>query len=306
MKTTPRPGPAPGHPRLDRPAGRRGWLGVLLGAGLAAGSAHACLGDGQVAEMFSAYAQAQPAPNPPALSAADGECTRAKFNRLLALQYGEPVGYKAGLTNPAVQRRFNHGSPVWGLLYGPMLLADGASVPVAFGARPLYEADLLVRVSDRAINQARTPAEVLQAVDQIIPFIELPDLVVQAPGQLNGAAITAINVGARLGVMGAPLAVPVTRGERHAWLDALRDMTVIVSANGIEQDRGQGRDVLDHPLNAVVWLVQDIAREQRSLRPGDLVSLGSFSRLLPPQAGTQVEVAYWGLPGTPRVRVRFP
>jgi 2-keto-4-pentenoate hydratase len=284
------------------------WRSALGAALLSlAGAAAACLSDAQVAALHDAYQARQPAPNPEGLSSADGECTRAKFNRLLAVQMGKVVGYKAGLTNPAVQRRFNHDSPVWGTLYEAMLLTDGAVVEATFGARPLFEADLLVRVASAAINQATTPAEVLAAVDQVIPFIELPDLVVQAPPRLNGAAISAINVGARLGVMGAPIAVPVTRAERFAMLDALRDMVVILSEAGKEVDRGKGSDVLEHPLNAVVWLAKDMARSGggASLQPGDLVSLGSFSRLLPPRPGLAVEVEYWGLPGQPKVRVSF-
>ena len=265
----------------------------------------ACLSDAEVVALHDAYLAKRPAANPSGLSDADGECTRAKLLRLMQAQLGDPVGYKAGLTNPAVQKRFNASAPVWGALYGPMLLKDGAVVEAAFGARPLFEADLLVRVSSDYINRATTPAEVLAAVDQVIPFIELPDLVVQAPPQLNGAAISAINVGARLGVLGAPMAVPATRAERFAMLDALRDMTVILSADGTEVDRGKGSDVLEHPLNAVVWLAKDLARNGQAMKPGDLISLGSFSRLLPPKAGLAVEVAYWGLPGTPRVKVSF-
>lgn len=286
-----------------RAAGLAALLAMLLGTAAQA----ACLTDAQVVALHDAYNARQPAANPEGLSAADGECSRAKFNRLLATQLGPVVGYKAGLTNPAVQKRFNHDSPVWGTLYESMLLKDGAVVDAAFGARPLFEADLLVRVSSAAINQAKTPADVIAAIDQVIPFIELPDLVVLAPPKLNGAAITAINVGGRLGVLGAPIAVQPTRAERFAMLDALRDMVVILSEGGQEVDRGKGSDVLDHPLNAVVWLARDMARsgDGASLKPGDLVSLGSFSRLLPPRPGLAVEAAYWGLPGTPKVSVRF-
>ncbi len=281
-------------------------IATVAALSLGSSGAHAaCMTDAQVSTLFDAYNRAEPAANPAELSTADGECSRAKFNRMLALQMGEPVGYKAGLTNPAVQKRFNATAPVWGTLYGPMLLANGAQVPANFGARALFEADLLVRVASAAINQARSPQEVMAAIDQVIPFIELPDLVVLAPGQLNGAAITAINVGARLGVLGTPVPVPATRGERFALQDALRDMTAIVSVDGVEADRGKGSDVLEHPLNAVVWLVQDMARHGVALKAGDLVSLGSFSRLLPPKAGMAVEVAYWGLPGTPKVQVKF-
>ena len=37
----------------------------------------------------------------------------------MARQLGAPVGYKAGLTNPAVQKRFNADAPVWGSLACP-------------------------------------------------------------------------------------------------------------------------------------------------------------------------------------------
>lgn len=261
----------------------------------------ACLSDVEAAAMVANYMARTPAANPEGLSAADGECTRSKVNRFLEQQLGKPVGYKAGLTNPAVQKRFNHNAPVWGVLYAPMLLKSGATVEAAFGARPLFEADMLVRVSDAAINQAKTPADVLRHIDQVIPFIELPDLLVQAPGKLNGAAINAINVGARLGVLGAPIAVQRT----PAFGDALRDFVVVLKGGGVELDRGKGSDVLEHPLNAVVWLAQDMARNGRAMKKGDLISLGSFSKLLPPKAGLAVEATYQGLPGNPTVSVNF-
>ena len=274
-------------------------LAALLATPLA--SQAACMDEAQVAAMYQAYQARQPAVNPEGLSAADGECSRGKFNALLARDLGAPVGYKAGLTNPAVQKRFNHDSPVWGTLYAPMLLADGAVVDAGFGARPLFEADMLVRVSSATINQARTPEEVLAAIDQVIPFIELPDLVVAAPPNLNGAAINAINVGARLGVTSAPL--PVQRNA--AFLDALRDMVVVIRGDGAELDRGKGSDVLGHPLAAVAWLAADMARDGKAMKVGDLISLGSFSKLMPPKPGLAVEVEYTGLPGSPKVAMRF-
>lgn len=281
-------------------------LALAAAALLAAAPAMAaCLSDAQVAALADAYHDKRPAPNPEGLSAADGECSRAKLLALLDLNLRERAGYKAGLTNPAVQKRFNADAPVWGVLYASMLLPEGSTVDARFGARPLYEADLLVRVKDAAINDAKSPADVIAAIDQVIPFIELPDLVVEAPPRLNGAAIAAINVGARLGVTGRPIAVPVTRGERYQLLDALGKMTVIVKADGAEVDRGKGSDVLEHPLNAVVWLAQDLKRHGLALKPGDVISLGSFSRLLPPKAGQKVEVEYWGLPEARTVGVSF-
>ena len=49
----------------------------------------------------------------------------------------------------------------------------------------------------------------------------------------------------------------------------------------------------------------DGPRAVEELKIGDLVSVGSFSRLLPPKPGQAVEVTYWGLPGTPVVTLSF-
>ena len=111
----------------------------------------------------------------------------------------------------------------------------------------------------------------------------------------------AINVGARFGVLGTPIAVTANA----EFSRALRDMQVVLKSDGVETDRGKGSDVLGHPLNAVIWLAQDLAREGLALRRGDLVSLGSFSRLLPPKPGLRVQAVYQGLPGSPVVDVSF-
>ena len=99
------------------------------------------------------------------------------------------------------------------------------------------------------------------------------------------------------------------RAERYAMLDALRDMVVVLSddssAGLVELGRGKGSDILEHPLNAVVWLAQALAQEGLAMKPGQLISLGSFSPLLPPKAGLKVRVTYSGLAGAQPVSVQF-
>jgi 2-keto-4-pentenoate hydratase len=55
----------------------------------------------------------------------------------------------------------------------------------------------------------------------------------------------------------------------------------------------------------VVWLAQDLARNGLALKKGDLVSVGSFSKLMPPKPGLKVEVQNQGLPDNPSVKVVF-
>jgi 2-keto-4-pentenoate hydratase len=282
-----------------RAAGLAALTGLMTMAGSLAQAA--CLSDAEVTRLMASLQVRRQVDTPEGLSAADAACTRAKFNASLEAAHGRPVGYKAGLTNPAVQKRFQATAPVWGALYAPMLLKDGAIVDAAFGARPLFEADLLVRVSSVRINQARNVEDVLQSIDQVIPFIELPDLMVDTPSKINGNVLAAVNVGARYGVVGTP--IPVQRTAEFS--QALRDMQVVVSGNGAELDRGRGSDVLEHPLNAVVWLAQALQADGVKLKVGDVLSLGSFSKLMPPKPGLAVQVRYNGLPGNPAVQVQF-
>ena len=218
----------------------------------------------------------------------------------LAASQGKVVGSKAGLTNPAVQKRFGHNSPVRGVLLEKMLLDDGAEVPAKFGAVPVFEADLVVVVKDEAINQARTPAEVIKHVASIRPFIELPDLVTAKEQPITGAVLTAINSGARLGVLGKPIAAT------PELADALGKMTVVMrDQDGKELGKAPGAAILGHPLNAVVWLAQDVAKSGGRLRAGDILSLGSFTAPNFTKPGTRVTVTYEGLPGNPTVSARF-
>ena len=87
--------------------------------------------------------------------------------------------------------------------------------------------------------------------------------------------------------------------------DGALKISSLTDATGKELDTGRGSAILEHPLNAVIWLAQDLKQAGIVLKPGDLLSLGSFSRLLPPQPGTTVRAVYEGLPGTPSVSVRF-
>lgn len=279
------------------------WLFLLAGLSGALGAATAqaaCPSESEAADLVARYLERQPLENPPAMTLAEGECGRDRVVALLGRQLGRVVGYKAGLTNPAVQKRFNYDQPVRGTLLAGMLLSDGTELPARFGAQPRLEADLLVRIKSPEIHSATTPEQAMQYIDAVIPFIELPDLLVRDPGTLNGAAITYINVGARLGVVGKPLpASPELTAQ-------LADMTVrVLDGEGRELDRGRGSDVMGHPLEAAIWLARDLARSGIRLQAGDLLSLGSFSKPLLPQAGQQVRVVYEGLDGTPSVGVSF-
>ncbi len=263
----------------------------------------ACPTDLEAAAVAAAIVAREPVGPLAGMSMEDGLCGRDKVVRYLAQVYGPAVGYKAGLTNPVVQKRFGYAAPLRGTLFRAMIVEDGAEVPAAYGAFPVFEADLAVEVGDPAgLARATTPAEALRHLDSVRPFIELPDLMATDPATLGGPMLATINVGARLGVLGKPIAA------RHdkALADALETMTVtLTDGSGKVIDSGKGSATLGNPLNAAIWLARDLATAGTPLKRGDLLSLGSFTRLTPPRPGLAVTARYDGLPGNPAVGVRF-
>lgn len=276
---------------------------LALNACLLAGAAQAACPDAAAISGFVADWEAKrPAKALPVANPDDATCARGKLVTALQGKLGKVVGYKAGLTAKAVQERFKADGPVSGVLLDKMILTDGAKLPAAYGARPVWEADMLLVVKDEGINAAKTPEEALRHISGMRPFIELPDLAL-APGEtLDGTQLLAINVAARFGVAGAE--VPLKADA--ATLALLAETKIVATdGSGAVLAEGTGAATLGNPLNAVVWLVQDLARSGGKLAAGDLISVGSFSPLTPPKPGQQVTVRYEGFAGAPKVSVQF-
>jgi 2-oxo-hept-3-ene-1,7-dioate hydratase len=235
------------------------------------------------------------------LSLADAQCAKGKLVQELPQVQGRVVGYKAAFTNPALQQRFGVTSPAWGVMFAKMMVDSGAKLPARFGARPLYEADFVAVVKDAGLADAKTPLEALQHISAVVPFIELPDLMLE--GAPTGTALIATNIGFRGGALGPRVAVEPTQ----AFLDALANMTVVMTedTSGKELGRVKGNVLMEHPINAALWVAQALKRDGVALRPGDLLSLGGYIPPTPTQPGTSITVQYFGLPGDPSVTVHF-
>jgi 2-oxo-hept-3-ene-1,7-dioate hydratase len=235
------------------------------------------------------------------LSLDDAQCAKGRLIAALRSRQGTVVGYKAAFTNPALQKRFGVPSPNWGAMFGGMMVESGARLPAKYGARPLYEADFAAVVKDAGLADAKTPLAALEHISEVRPFMELADLMLE--GNPSGTALISINVGFRGGALGPGVKVEPTQ----AFLDALADMTVVMTEDrsGKELGRVKGDVIMEHPINAAIWIAQALRKEGIELKPGDILSLGGYIPPSPVQAGTSITVRYIGLPGDPAVTVHF-
>ena len=282
---------------------RQLFAAILLGLALAPAARAACPDDAAIARFAGQILQRQ-SPTPfAALSPADGRCVQDKLIAIFAQPFGEAIGFKLGLTNPAIQQRFGIDHPIRGSIFHATLrAASGAEVEARFAAVPVLEADMLVRVSVGEVEAALNDhAALIRHIDQVIPFIELPDLVYAPDHRPSLGDLLAINVGARLGVQGRPIAVTPSAD----FIAALGRMSISLHQDGREVSRAPGAAILGHPLNALAWIARDLAREGRPLRAGDIISLGSFSPPQPVVAGQVWTARYEGLDQAQDVVVRF-
>jgi 2-keto-4-pentenoate hydratase len=288
----------------QREAPRRAVAVVWFVAGLLLSGA--ALAECPTAEAIQTFVKDWQAKRPtkalPVSDMRDAVCARDKLVEALTDSQGRVVGYKVGLTAKAVQERFNWNSPVAGLLLEKMVLNDGARVPAAYGARPVWEADMLLVVKDDGVNQANTPEEALRHISGMRPYIELNDVALGPNEKIDGFQLTAINVAARFGVAGPEVPLENTPDK----LQRLAETKIVATdESGAVLAEGVGAATLGDPLNVVVWLAEELAKSGRKLNAGDLISVGSFSPLTPPKPGQTVTVRYEGLPNTPKVSVRF-
>ncbi|MBT9313158.1 2-keto-4-pentenoate hydratase [Leptothoe kymatousa] len=248
--------------------------------------------------LFQHYAAGYPAPIlTDGLSSRQIDSVHITFVRRLMNEAGEEgsvVGYKVALSNSKAQAQLGVNHPLYGFLLENMLLESGDSLPLEFGSRPHAEGDLMVRVGGPDINEAETDLELLAALDAVIPFLELPDLIYAENANINAGALVAVNVGARYGVVGEPVELAAD----VAGMEQLANIRVVLNNDkGQFLAEGTSEALLGHPINAVRWLRDTLNSQGVELKPGDLLSLGSVTSLVSlDEADIEgIEARYFGL-----------
>lgn len=259
---------------------------IAAALALAAGPAFAaCPPPGQMQEAARAWAAGERLPDPGVATVEDAACAYAPFRAALEAGMGAPVGWKVGFTSKPAQEKFGVTAPVAGALFAPMILNDGAEIPLKGSRSPFYEADLIVTVKDAAINEATTREEVAASLSDVRPFIELPDMALAEGVKPTGPIMAAYGVIPWRGVIGQGVAL-ADLPDPVADLGAL---TVTLRAEGAEPVTGTGGMLLGHPLDVVLWLV---GHGGARLEPGQVISLGSLSPLAEARPGMTVTADY--------------
>ncbi|MEM7258299.1 MAG: fumarylacetoacetate hydrolase family protein, partial [Pseudomonadota bacterium] len=126
-----------------------------------------------------------------------------------------------------------------------------------------------------------TAAEAAQAIESVHPGLELPDSRFSDFTLPGTAGLIADNACAANFVLG-----PATTADVDTA--ALRDHQTTLYINNEVATRGTGGDVLEGPLDALVWIANTLSELQVGLQAGQFVTTGVTGKPMPVSAGDHV------------------
>ncbi len=199
------------------------------------------------------------------------------FVALLKEKWGEPCGYKVGLTSKAMQKMVGFGTPIAGRVLKTRELHSGVQVSLAAHGRIGIEFEVGVRLAADLgrIGEPATREDVSAAVDGVCAAFELIDDRNADYGALDVLTLVADNSWNAAAILSDFVEPP----------QDLAAVTGTVTRNGEVVDSGPGSAALGHPYEAIGWLADHLSARGQRLRKGDVVLTGSLVKTLFPQSG---------------------
>jgi 2-oxopent-4-enoate/cis-2-oxohex-4-enoate hydratase len=228
----------------------------------------------------------------PGLSLEDAYAVQAlvlKHRRELHRQ----VGWKVGVTSAPVQKWLNIDHPDFGGLFSDMQVLDGGVARLDRLIAPKAEGEIAFVLKKLLKGPGLGHAEAIAAIDFILPAIEIIDSRVR-DWKIKAVDTIADNGSSAMFVLGCrPISL--------AQID-MKLIGVAMRANGEVVSTGAGAACMGNPINALVWLANELGRQGRCIEAGQVVLSGALSEVYAPHAGDHVEVV---LGSVGRVEVRF-
>jgi len=229
--------------------------------------------------------EALPEPMRPA-DTIEGYAIQDAFARLWGV---EVAGWKVACTAAEQQAFLGVDEPFSGRIFAPYLLDSPAELAsAAFHMRGL-EGEFAFRLgralAPRAGEFGRD--EVAAAVAAVCPAVEVVD-----PRFRDWLAVGAPSLVADNAVNGALVLGPARADWRAIDLEGHK---VRMSCNGETVGEGTAAEAMGNPLNALVWLANNLARRGLGLEAGQVVTTGTCTGIHPAPPGSQARADFGDL-----------
>lgn len=205
-----------------------------------------------------------------------------ELNTERALENGRRlVGRKIGLTSVAVQKQLGVDSPDFGMLFADMAYGDGEVIPQGLLIQPKVEAEIALVLKADLNQKQHTYADILSATDYALAAIEVVDSRIEN-WKISLLDTVADNASSAAYVLSSK---PVKL--QHVDLS---NCQMTMTRRGEVVSQGIGKACLSNPLNAAIWLADEMVKRDRPLKKGDLVLTGALGPMVAAQSGDEFVV----------------
>jgi len=224
----------------------------------------------------------------PGMTLEDGYAVSRAWVALKLAEGRRVIGHKIGLTSRAMQQASQISEPDYGTLLDDMLFEPG-DIPTSRFIAPRVEVELAFILARDLSGERVTVEDVLAATECVVPAIEIIDARIEQFDRhtkvmrkvQDTISDNAANAGIILGgTRVKPEAVDLP------WCGA------VLRQNGVVEETGLAAGVQGHPAIGVAWLAMKLAPWGESLRAGEIVLAGSFTRPVAAQRGDVFEADY--------------
>jgi 2-keto-4-pentenoate hydratase len=210
-----------------------------------------------------------------------------QINTALWLNEGRRiVGRKVGLTAKAVRLQMGVDQPDFGVLFDDMIIADGGILSPKHTLQPKAEGEVAFIMASDLNDPDVTRTQVAAAVASVVTAIEIVDSRIEA-WKITFADTVADNGSSAFFVLGSD---PKPLDGLDLWTCGMA-----LEVNGETVSIGAGAACMGHPLNALTWLAQTLAKRGDGLRKGDIVLSGALGPMFAIQPGDSVRATIGGL-----------
>ena len=196
------------------------------------------------------------------------------------------AGLKMGLTSYAKMKQMGVDTPIYAFLADYFSVPDGGSIVTSELIHPKIEAEIAVVTKKPLRGPGCTIAEVMSAIDYVVPAVELIDSRYR-DFKFDLKSVVADNASSSRFVTGG---IP-----RKPHEVDMKTLGVVMEINGQVVANGAGAAVLGHPAASVAMLANMLADRDEEIPAGTFVMTGGITAAVSVKAGDSVSVRYQDL-----------
>ena len=191
----------------------------------------------------------------------------------LTLKNNICIGKKIGCTSLAAQAQMNVSEPFYGNLFSRFSATNIKKLNSKYFFEPYVEPEISFRIKDD-IDISKAPYSIddlYYLLDGILCSIEIVDFRFQKPINQIGALNLISNNGA------SDFWIKNDKIYKINEID-LNNFEVTLNINGELKEIGNTKNVLNNPLNAILWLINTLAKKGEPMLKGQFISSGSCTK----------------------------